>query len=195
MSADVYSNGTADGGKQIGGLQLLVADDPTLGTVGGIDRSTNAFWRNQVYDFGDKGIVSGKDTITSAMNEMYLACTRNNDSPDLIIADNTYFQYYWESLQAQQRFTSEKSAAAGFTSLKFMNSDVIFDGGQNGAAPADHMYFLNTNYICFRPHKDRNFVPLEPERFATNQDAMVKLMAWAGNMTLSNGSLQGVIHE
>jgi hypothetical protein len=35
LSNDAYSNGTADGGKQVGGLQLLVADTPTSGTIGG----------------------------------------------------------------------------------------------------------------------------------------------------------------
>nr|CRH05486.1 Protein of unknown function [Candidatus Magnetococcus massalia] len=35
IAADMYSDGTADGGKQIGGLQLLVADDPSSGVVGG----------------------------------------------------------------------------------------------------------------------------------------------------------------
>jgi hypothetical protein len=55
------------------------------------------------------------------------------------------------------------------------------------------MYFLNSNYIYFRPHKDRNFVPLEPDRFSVNQDAMVKLVAFAGNLTLSNASVQGVL--
>ena len=29
ISSGVYSDGTGSGGKQIGGLQLLVADDPT----------------------------------------------------------------------------------------------------------------------------------------------------------------------
>ena len=36
-------------------------------------------------------------------------------------------------------------------------------------------------------------VPLDPDRFSVNQDAMVKLIAFAGNMTLSNRFLQGVI--
>ena len=45
-----------------------------------------------------------------------------------------------------------------------------------------------------RPHRDRNFVPLDPgERFSVNQDAMVKLLCFAGNMTLSNARLQGVL--
>src|SRR5262249_61816706 len=37
LSGDCYSNGTADGGKQVGGLHLLLADIPNSGTVGGLD--------------------------------------------------------------------------------------------------------------------------------------------------------------
>jgi len=193
ISADIYSDGTADGGKQIGGLQLLVADDPTTGTAGGINRATYSFWRNQLYDFSVASATPGADTIQTAMNTLYLNCCRNGDKPDLIVADNTYFQYYLESLQANQRFTDEKMASAGFVNLKYMNAEVVFDGGQNGDAPSAHMYFLNTDYLFFRPHADRNMVPMEPDRFGTNQDAMVKLIGWAGNMACSNMALQGVI--
>lgn len=193
MSTDVYSDGTADGGKQVGGLQLLVADDPTTGTAGGINRANYSFWRNQLYDFSDESATPSATTIQTAMNQLWLSCVRNSDRPDLIVADDLYFRYYWESLQANQRFTSDDMAQAGFSSLKFMDADVVFDGGQDGSAPASHMYFLNTDYIHFRPHRDRNFTPLDPDRYATNQDAMVKLIGWAGNMTLSNGALQGVI--
>lgn len=194
MSTDIYSDGTASSSKQVGGLQLLVADDPTTGTVGGINRATYSFWRNQLYDFSVESVTPSSTTIQSAMNTLYLRCARGTDAPDLIVADNTYFQYYWASLQNIQRITDEKSAAAGFQTLKFMGADVVFDGGQGGACPANHMYFLNTNYLMFKTHRDRNFVPLNPDRFAINQDAMVKLIAWAGNMTLSNGALQGVMH-
>lgn len=194
MSTDIYSDGTADGGKQIGGLQLLVSDAPTSGTVGGIDRSTYSFWQNQLYDFSVESATASATTIQAAMNELYLRSARGTDRPDLIVADNVYFTYYWSSLQANQRFTNEKMAAAGFDNLRFMGADVVFDGGQGGDAPASHMYMLNTEYIFWRPHRDRNMVPLDPDRFSTNQDAMVKLIACAGNMTTSNAALQGVMH-
>jgi hypothetical protein len=51
----------------------------------------------------------------------------------------------------------------------------------------------NTKYIHWRPHARRNMVPLDPDRFSVNQDAMVRLIGWAGNMTLSNAFLQGVL--
>ncbi|NDC25726.1 MAG: phage major capsid protein, partial [Proteobacteria bacterium] len=51
----------------------------------------------------------------------------------------------------------------------------------------------NTDYIFFRPHVDRFFTPLGDDRFAVNQDAMVKLVGFAGNMTVSNRKLQAVL--
>lgn len=194
LSNDVYSDGTASGGKQVGGLQLLVADAPTTGTVGGINRANFSFWQNQTHDFStDDSTVASSSTIQAAMNQLWLKCKRNRDVTDLIVADDTYFRYYWESLQDIQRITNEKMAAAGFRNLQFMGADVVPDGGQGGDAPSAHMYFLNTDYIHYRPHRDRNMVPLDPDRFATNQDAMVKLIGWAGNMTASNCALQGVL--
>ncbi len=196
IASDMYSDGTADGGKQIGGLQLLVADSPSSGIVGGIDRATYTFWQNVAKDATtDFGAPAAASNMASYMNRVWLSLVRGTDKPDLIIADNNYFRAYWESLQAIQRITSTDDAMAGFETLKYMSADVVFDGGYGGAAPANHMYFLNTDYIFFRPHKDRNFVPLGGERMSVNQDAMVKLIGWAGNMTVSNCFLQGVLKD
>ena len=55
------------------------------------------------------------------------------------------------------------------------------------------MYFLNTDYIYLRPHKDRDMKVIGGARMAVNQDAIYKIIGWAGNMTMSNAALQGVL--
>jgi hypothetical protein len=194
VSVGIFSDGTGSGGKQIGGLQKLVSKTPTSGTVGGIDRATWTFWQNKESD------PSGAPTsgnIQGRMNDLAVQLVRGTDSADLIVMDNNYYSTFLASMQLIQRITSEDQAGLGFTSLKYYGSgkaaDVILDGGVGGACPANTAYFLNTDYIHFRPHARRNFVPIGGDRFATNQDAMVKLIGWAGNMTLSNASLQGVL--
>lgn len=194
IAADCYSDGTADGGKQIGGLQLLISKTPTSGTVGGINRATWTFWRNIA------SAPSGAPTsanIVSRMNAVANQLVRGTDKADLIVADYLYFNTYQESLQQYQRLTDTESGGAGFASLAYFGgggkADVVLDGGVGGACPASTMYFLNTDYIHFRPHADRNFVPLGDDRQSVNQDAMVKLVGFAGNMTLSNATLQGVL--
>lgn len=194
IAADCYSDGTADGGKQIGGLQSLVSKSPTSGTVGGINRATWTFWRNIAS--APSGAPTSS-TIQGRMNDIALQLVRGKDSADLIVADSLYYGYYLASMQTIQRVYDEKMAGAGFTSLKYYGAgnaaDVVLDGGVGGACPASTMYFLNTDYIHFRPHSKRNFTMIGSDRHATNQDATVKLIGFAGNMTLSNASLQGVL--
>lgn len=194
IALDIYSNGTADGGRQIGGIQLLVGTTNNSGVIGGIDSSVWSFWRNVAFSgVTNGGSATSSANIQSYMNRVYLQLVRGADSPDLIVADNNYYRFYLESLQAIQRITSDEMAEIGFQSLKYMNADVVLDGGFGGGAPTNTMYMLNTKYIFFRPHQDRNFAPLGDERFAVNQDAMVKLIGFAGNLTTSNRFLQGVL--
>jgi len=194
VALDIYSNGTADGGRQIGGLQLLVSTTPTSGVVGGIDPSVWAFWRNVFFSgVTTGGAATSTATIQTYMNRVYLQLVRGADAPDLIVADNNFYRFYLESLQALQRIGDEDMAELGFQTLKYMNADVVLDGGFGGGAPTSTMFFLNTKYLFFRPHQDRNFAPLGDERFAVNQDAMVKLVGFAGNMTTSNRFLQGLL--
>lgn len=191
LGGDIYSAGTASSGKQIGGLQLLVSDDAT-GTVGGIVAGSNTFWQNYVFDFSTNSLTASAATIQQAMNTIYLNTKRNSDEADLIIADNTYFNYYWQSLQSIQRIMSANSGAAGYDALKFMGADVIPDGGKGGNCPSNHMYFLNTDFLHWRPHAERNVEVIGEDRESTNQDAFVRLIGWAGNLTISNRALQGV---
>lgn len=192
MAEAVYGDGTASSGKSIGGLALLVADSPTTGTVGGINRATsgNEFWRNKsvtaTADFTP-------DSLRLAMDKMYMSLTRGVDKPDLIIAGDDLYSTFEQSLTALQRYTEPKMAEAGFAALRFKGADVVFDGGQGGNCPDDKMYFLNTNYIYLRSHKDRDMKVIGDKRAAINQDAIYKIIGWAGNMTMSNAALQGVL--
>jgi hypothetical protein len=192
LAQSVYSDGTGSGGKEITGLNAAVASTNTSGTYGGIDRLTWSFWRNQKYDFSDNTVTPGPTTIQNAMNTLWASCTRGNDRPDLIVVDTVYWGFYMSSLQALQRFSSPETGNLGFPSLKFMDADVVLDGGIGGFCPSSTGFFLNTKYLKWRPHKDRNMVPLSPNRrYAINQDAEVQILGWAGNLTCSGAQFQG----
>jgi hypothetical protein len=134
------------------------------------------------------------------MNKAFLKVTRGTDKPKLIIADNNYFSLYWSSLQAIQRIQRTDRGAIGFQELEFAGVPVIADGGYGGNAPtgnlsSSRMYFLNTDYMFLRPFAGRNMAPIGGDRESVNQDAIVKLTGWAGNMTMSNAFLQLVYFE
>ncbi len=188
ISEALYYANTEQGGKAIGGLQHLVADLPTSGTVGGIDRATYTFYRNQYYDFSTESVTASATTIQHAMNLSYMRAERGTERPNVIVAGETYFSYYEESLQAQQRFMDTRKAVGGFEGYKYKSATVFYDPH----CSATRMYGLNTKFIHFRPHKDRNFVVLK-DKVAVNQDATVTPLFWGGNATLSNATRQFVI--
>lgn len=137
-------DGTGAGGKEIGGLQLLVADSPSsAGSVGGIDQMANAFWRNQT-SVTAEAITSSN--ITSKMNALLLATTFGTDQPDLWLGDSVCYLAYLESLQADMRHSSPKMADAGFVTVTYMGKPVVY----TSSLLASRMYALNTDYLLLR---------------------------------------------
>ena len=186
LSTSLYSDGTGTSGKEVGGLQLIVADAGT-GTVGGINSSTYSFWQN-VQTTATSSAFSVANVQTD-MNTIYLSLVRGADSPDLVMAGTNAYTAFLGSLQAIQRITSDDLARSGFTSLQYLNSDVVFDSACN----TNRMYFLNTDYLRLEVAASRDFVPGEA-KMSVNQDALITPLFWSGNLTCSNRALQGVIH-
>ena len=74
---------------------------------------------------------------------------------NLIIADNTYLICIGSRCRQFSALTKQTWVAL-IHAVAVFDADVIFDGGYqgtSGGAPSAHMYFLNTDYIFFRPHK------------------------------------------
>lgn len=194
VNADMYSDGTADGSKQITGLQALIADDPTTDTtVGGINQQTYDWWRNYEYDFStDVTTAATSSNITGAMNNVYDNVSRGRETTDLIISAQNYYSLYRESLTADQRFTAGgEMAQRGFVSLKFLTADVVLENSAD-SIPVDHMYFLNTKYLYLCVHEN-GMMQVDEERLSSNQLAMNVPIVFMGNLTTSNRARQGVL--
>jgi len=211
MDNDLYLDGTGNSAKNVTGLAAAIPDDPTTGTYGGISRATWTFWRSQLYDASsDGGAATSAANIQQYMTTLGLECVRGSNKPDLWVLDSNFYGFYVNSLQAIQRITSADGSAgagAGFgPDLMFYGggfpAKVILGGGISGAisstdtaggATANHAWCINTDFFFYRPHKDRNFVPIGGERQSVNQDAIVKLIGWAGNVTSSGPQFCGVL--
>ena len=197
IDTDLHGDGTGNGGKALVGLAAIIATDPTT-TVGGISGSSWSFWQNGSYVASTiLGTTLTKDNIQQAMNYTALSRVRGSDRPDLIYAGSTAYSLYLASLQTIQRITDEKMGAAGFTAIKYYGSggsaDVVLGGGIGGNQTATRMDFINTKYLKFRPHKDRNFVAIGGDRQAVNQDAIVRLIGFSGALTTSGRQFQATL--
>lgn len=189
MGTQIYGDGTGNGGKDIGGLQHLVADDPTTGTVGGINRANYPIWRNQMRSFATESLTPSATTIEEIMEMLFLDCqVQNGEMPDLIMADRVYFSYFFESQLSIKRIVNGSSGAkGGFRTLAWNGVEVVYDVN----APANHMYFLNTKYL-FLKHLGEFFDNMGAER-PVNQGVFVTPLEFIGNMTVTNSRVHGVL--
>jgi hypothetical protein len=189
LATGIASDGTGTSGKQVTGLQAAVPDDPTTGTYGGINRANFAAWQSQIQEW--TGTPSASN-VQSEMNTLWLACIRGMDAPDLIVAGTTYFNYFWQSLQAIQRIGSSGTGTGGFRSLMFEGPQGLAPIIYDSTISATRLYMLNTTYLFWRVHPQANMTPL-PDRNPTDQDAIVVPIIWQGNLTTSNSARQGVL--
>lgn len=191
---DLHSAGTADGGKQVGGLQLAIPTTVNSGTYGGISRVDNAIWRTSSYDANSAftGITQvTKDTVKTIFDNIMIACSRGTKGPNVIVCSQEHYIAYTAATTAIQRINdSSDLGALGFTTLKYYGGgksvDVVLEGGIGSAMPSNTTYFIDTTALRFRYHPDRNFVKFGGKQTPINQDAIVQHIGFYGELTLNN---------
>lgn len=194
FTEDLHADGTADAGRQIGGLQLALPTDPTAGTYGGIDRAANAIWRTTTYDANSDftGVTAvNATTIKPIFNEIMIERSRGKKGPNLILASQEHYLAYQAATESIQRITDGGSVAKlGFPSLKFYgagkSTDIVLEGGIGSAMPSNVTYFIDTDALKFRYHKDRNFSKFGGKQTPVNQDAVVQHIGFYGELTMCN---------
>lgn len=180
-AADKLSTGLYNAGSTTNAIIGLRAIVGTSNTVGGISQSSYSFWQGKV--------DSGTTTLTiAAMQSRDIACTVNNDSPTIIATTRTLYSSYYALLQPQQRFQSEEVGKGGFSSLMFNGKPVVADS----YCPANHMFFLNENYLHLFAHKDEDF-RFEEFQKPIDQNVKVAHIYWMGAMGSSNNRLHGLL--
>lgn len=188
--------GTA-GAKDFNGLQDIVADDPTTGTIGGLSRATYAQLRNQAYTTAVTAFNTSQ-AGRNAMTTLWANCTNGGRSPNFGVTTVAIWTLYNLSLTANERFAMEggdkKLASAGFQNILFMgNIPITFSSNVS----ASHMYLLRVAkpgtdggifLVCSR---DRNFKMgkfIEP----ADQDKRIAKILTAGQLCSDAPYLNGV---
>ena len=173
----LYGDGTGNGGKDFNGLGNII---DASGTVGGIDSSTNTWWRST------ETAVGGALTL-AVMATAYNTASRGNDHPDMIVTTQTLFEKYESLLTSNVRYQDTTKANSGFQNLMFKQTPVVFDV----SCTATNMFFMNSKYL--------KLVGMNGHWFATSEfqkgtvagvDARYALILSFGELTCSNRARQ-----
>lgn len=174
LNLELLRNGTQSA-DAVTGLDGLVSLDPTTGTVGGIDRATATWWRNNV----QTGIVSTTaNTLRQAMERAWRRSIRTGGVPDFILAGTDFVDAYATYAISMVQNTDAGSvkridAATGSgadTGLYFKGVPIIWDPTFQTLDDLDapvipwekRAYFLNFKHIEYRDDDMDVVTPVRP---------------------------------
>ena len=196
MDAGIYSDGTANGGKQITGLATAIPIANTTGIYGGIDRSANVIWQTKVFDANS--VLAGTTQVTSTtirplLNYAMTKQSRGRDYADLLIMSPEHYAAYDAATLAIQRQTSNTSLGTlGFSALEYIGggkrAEIVLDGGIGSNMPANTTFGINTDSLRLRYNPARNFDKLFDDggQMPIDKDAVAQFIGWMGELTMTN---------
>ena len=180
-SEDLFGTGLEDGGDAINGLQHAISDNG-LGTVGGINSSTETWWRNQVLSLPDRNEKKDPITVKRAFKKAVRMCIRNKDKCDLIVTDADTWDMLDQAMEGGGTHTDTMTAKFGFDHITCKGIPVVWDE----FCPSDRAYFINSKRMKLVCHKNRNFSPVGGPRVAFDQDVTARFYGLMANLVPLN---------
>ena len=174
-------------GNNIDGLLAICDDGTNYATYGNITRATDTWAQAQLNS-------TGGAYTNSMFQTQYGLQSVNNQHPDMIITTQTVYNSMWNKMTPQQRYQQTDAhadiRALGFTGIEFNAAIVIVDDN----CPSGTAFFLNTNFIEFVVHRDRN---MTWQNFMTHidEDAKTGRFYWMGNAVARALRYQGQIQN
>lgn len=191
INQDLFSDGTGFGGKQAGGLQLIVSSTPTTGTVGTISRASFAFWRNQ-QTAGTK-TTTAFDNLKGSMRSIYNLCANGpgQETPEFAVSPRTEFEGYESlsvSIERLVRSDASQKLVSGYKGTQIMFKDIPL--AYDAACPSATMYILNRRNLFIRW---MYWMKAFPPQSAINQFADVVKILTIYNLCTDNPRRLGVV--
>ena len=191
LNRQIYTDGTGNAGKDIGGFLLLIPVLPALGTVGGISRVTYTWWRS-IQAAGTK-TTTAYDNLRSAMTTVYNTCSQgvSSEHPNVVVSGIAMFGAYEGLLVAVEQIVDKKNADIAFKgdAIKFKGANFAYDVA---VTLADAVYMWNTAFLKMyyqRNYWKKMFPPVDP----ANQTADVYKILTICNLGASALRRAGIV--
>ena len=205
----LHLDGTSDS-DSVAGLDALVSLTPAVGTVGGIDASTEAYWRNHAAT----GLTTTTTTgdILDKMELAWRACIRNGGMPDFILSGSDFvdgFRNFMMKTYGRINYgpVQERTVEGGGghnegtrTGLFFHGVELVWDPVfeeldtlySPGTAWEKRCYFLNCRHIKLRPVDGQDMITRKPPR-AYDKYEYYWGLTWRGTMTTNRRNANAVL--
>lgn len=181
MNEMLWQDGTQDA-KEVPGMKFLLADDPSTGIVGGIDRSSQPLWRN-VSLAGTNAIDTSTNSLIRALQKQVRQLKRYGNPRHMIMCGSDFLdqiqqEIYDKGTFTDTGFTKDTDVGMGSVSLTGLGT-FQYDPTLDDMGEAKYGYFIDGNAIRLMPVSGEDMKRHFPAR---PHDKMViyRSVTWAG---------------
>lgn len=178
----LWKDGTQDS-KEVPGIRSLIANAPTTGTVGGIDRATNTWWRNRA----SLSITpsASSQTLTKTLRSEVRQLRRYGGRPDLILAGSDFMEgieleVHEKGSYTDRGFGGGVDIASPVARINGVGT-IMYDPTLDDLSLEDYCFFIDTRNICLYVmdgEDNKTHTPARPH----DQYAIYRAMTWAGGL-------------
>lgn len=186
LNIQLLQTAPAAGSKDPISLLELIQSAPTsnparTASIGSISGAAQTWWRNK--------FTNGVAFSVSDMNTMFNTVSESVDPPTFLLTSQTVFEYYENSQVGQIRYADVKMADAGFQSLMYKQTPIIFEPV---IGITDSLFFINTKYLRLQLMSGADFITTD---FVSpnNQAAKSAKILWMGNLICTARRRQGTL--
>jgi hypothetical protein len=181
----LWKDGTQDS-KAVPGLQALLSETPTTGTVGGIDRAANDWWRNRVSLGVDVSTPSNLNLVNTLQKEFRQLRRYMGGKPTHFFAGSDFLDALEKELRSKGDFTQDgwaksKRIDLSVADLAFKGMEIVYDPTLDDLGKAKYGYVLDLNNIRLMPMENEDMRLHNPAR-PEDRYVLYRAMTWTGGL-------------
>jgi len=185
----LHKDGTGYTNKAFDGLGNIVPETNT-NTVGGINRTTYTWWKNQIK------AATGSYTVylIPDLSNLCNTCSQgnSNERPDFHITSQTNFEYFQEEYRDYYQFENKKAADLGFQHLTFEGNPVTWS---SYFTPSDDWVAINSKHMELVIDTDNEF-DMDEWKFVPNTPKdRVAQICFVGNLISDAPRYHGRLYD
>ncbi len=169
----------AGAGTDPEGLASLIPDDPTTGTVGGVNRATETQWRTSAYDFAG---TLDETNIEEALDDILMDLKVKQDKPSIMIVGRNIYRFYRAAIRDKLMIPlgelgkgGSKMVDLGFAGIAHDNIPIVYDED----CDVDKGYMINDKYLRLHILRSVN-MKVKKLNSPWNVDAIGRRILWQG---------------
>jgi len=184
----LWKDGTADP-KQVPGILSILTDTPAVGTTGGIDRATTAWWRHRAI-VGASAIAASaaNQTLTKELRKEVRQLRRYAKNPNYILLAGSDFldaleiEVSEKGVYTQTGFANNGKNDIGMADIAMRGVGTFqYDPTLDDLGFAKRCYFIDLNAIQLMPMSGEDKKTHNPAR-PYDQYTIYRAMTWTGGL-------------